>query len=165
MGNCIRASVLFSGAVLEGKSISQGLFLQNSLGFGILLRWRSPNNPFSGSWSVTTMTFGEPMMNIPHFANAYAIAVASPSIGAYLHSASVRNLLLAYIRRQPLGQQIRAFSIVHWQCFCKSRKPIPSLLQSGARQVTRSLSNVATPFWTYTEGLFSYLSSNHKFHR
>ena len=43
---------------------------------------------------------------------------------------------------------------VHWQCFCRSRKLIPSLLQSGARQVTWSLSNVATPFWTKSLGVF-----------
>ena len=54
------------------------------------------------------------------------------------------------IRRQPSGQQIGAFSIGHWQCFFRSRKPVPSLLQSGARQVTRSLSDVATPFRTWS---------------
>ena len=102
----------------------------------ILLRSRSPDNLFGGSWFVTTMTFGEPMTSIRHFSNAHAIAAASSSIGAYLLSVSVQNLLPAYIRCQPSEQQIGALSMVHWQCFCRSRKPIPSLLQSGARQVT-----------------------------
>ena len=99
----------------------------------------------SGSWSLITMMLGKPMTNIWHFSNAHA---ASSSIGAYLRSASVKNLLPANIRHQPSGQQFRAFSIVHWQCFCRSRKSISSLLQSQARQVTRSLSNIATLFWT-----------------
>ena len=123
-------------------------FNQNNRGFWILLRSLSPNNPLSGSWSVTTMMFGQPMTNIWYFFNAHAIAAASSSIGAYVRSASVQYLLLENIRHKLLGQQIGAFSIVHWQCFCRSRKPILSLLQSGARQVTWSLSNVATPFWT-----------------
>ena len=121
---------------------------QNNRGFWILLRSWSPNNPFSGSWSVTTMTFRQPMKNIWPFSNAHAIAAVLPSIGAYLCLASVQNLLPENIREQSSGQQIRAFSIVHWQCFCRSRKPISSLIQSRARQVTQSLSNVVTPFWT-----------------
>ena len=101
-------------------------FSQNSWGFWI----------FSGSWSVTTITFRQPMTNI-HFSNAHAITAASPSIGAYLQSVSVQNLLPANIRYQPSRQQIGAFSTVHRQCFCRSRKPIFSLFQSGARQVIK----------------------------
>ena len=96
------------------------------------------------------MMFGQRMTNTRHFSNAHTIAAASPSVGAYLHSASVQNLPLANSRHQPLGQQLGAFSIVHWQCSRRSRKPIPCLLQSGARQVTWSLLNVVTPFWTRT---------------
>ena len=123
-------------------------FSWNSRGFWILLRSQSPNNLFKGLWSVTTMMFGQPMTNIRYFSNAHAITAASLSTGAYLHSASVQNLLPANIWCQPLGLHIGAFSTVHWQCFCRSRKLISSLLQSGARQVTQFLSNVATPFWT-----------------
>ena len=93
-----------------------------------------------GLWPLWCL--GKPIMNIWHFSNAYAIAAASPSIGGYLHSASVQYLLPTNIRCQPSGQQIWAFSIVYWQCFCRSRKPSPSLLQSRAKQVTQSLSNV-----------------------
>ena len=111
-------------------------FSLNNQGFGILLRSLSPNSPFSGSWSVTTIKFGQPITNNRHFSNAHAIAAASPSIVAYLRLASMQNLLPANIRGQPSGQQIGALSVMHMQYFCSSRKPIPSLLQSGARQVT-----------------------------
>ena len=118
----------------------------NNRGFEILLRSLSPNSPFSGLWSVTTMRFGQPIMNIRHFSNAHAIAAASPSIGVYLRSASMENLQPAKIRRQPSGQQIGALPVVHLQYFCSSKKPIPSLLQSGSKQVTRFFSNVVIPF-------------------
>ena len=36
-------------------------FSRNSRGFWILLRSQWPNNPFNGSWSVTTMMFGQPI--------------------------------------------------------------------------------------------------------
>ena len=84
-------------------------FSQNNRGFWILLRSQSPNNPFSGSWSMTTMTFGQPKMIIQNFSNAHAMAATLPSIGVYLCSVSVQNLLPANIRCQPLGQQIGAF--------------------------------------------------------
>ena len=56
-------------------------FILNSCGFWILLQ----NNPFSGSWSVTTIRVGQPMENMWYFSNAHAIAAASPSIGMYLN--------------------------------------------------------------------------------
>ena len=88
------------------------------------------------------------MTNIRHFSKANSIAAASPLIGAYLLSASIQNLLPANIRCHPSGQQTGALSVVHEQCFCNRRKPIPSLLISGARQVMRFFSNVAMPFRT-----------------
>ena len=88
------------------------------------------------------------MTNIRHFSSAHAIAAASPSIGAYRRSASVQNLLPANIMRHPLGQHTGAFSVGHLQYFCNSMKPMPSLLQSGARQVTLFMSKVVTPFFT-----------------
>ena len=120
-------------------------FSLNNWEFEILLRSLSPKSPFSGSWSVTTIRFGQPIMNIRHFSNAHAIAATSPSIGVYLDSASMQNLMPANIRCQPSGQQTGALSVVHMQYFCSSRKPIPSLLQSGVRQVTRFFSNVKIP--------------------
>ena len=39
-------------------------FSLNNQGFGILLRSLSLNSPFCGSWSVTTISFGQPIMNI-----------------------------------------------------------------------------------------------------
>ena len=100
-------------------------FSLNNRGFGILLRSLSPNSPFSGSWSVITIRFGQLITNIRHFSNAHANVAASPSIGAYLHSASMQNLLPANIRCQPSGQQTGALSVVHMQYFCSSRKPFP----------------------------------------
>ena len=35
----------------------------------------------------------------------------------------------------------------HWQCFWNSQYPIPSLLQSVARQVGRDFSKILTPSW------------------
>ena len=116
-------------------------FSLNNQGFEILLRSLSPKSPFRGLWSVTTIRFGQPITNIRHFSNAHAIAAASPLIGAYLHSASMQNLLPANMKCQISGQQTEALSVMHMQYFCSSRKPIPSLLQSGARQVTRFFSN------------------------
>ena len=117
-------------------------------GFWILLRFLSLNNPFSGSWSVTTKRFGQPITNMQHFSNAHAIAAALLSIGAYLRSASMQNLLPANIRGQPSRQQTGVLSMVHEQYFYSSRMPIPSLLQSRMRQVARSFSNVEMLFRT-----------------
>ena len=105
-------------------------FNLNNWGFRILLRSLSLSNPFSGSWSVTTIRFGQPITNLQHFSSAHAIAAASPLRGVYLHSASMQNLLLANIRCLPSGQQTGALSMVYKQYFCSSRKPIPSLLSS-----------------------------------
>ena len=41
-----------------------------------------------------------------------------------------------------------ALSIAHVQCFWRSKNPMPSLLQSGAKQVTLLISNVETPCLT-----------------
>ena len=92
-------------------------FSLNNRGFEILLRSQSLKSPFSGSWSVTTIRFGQPITNIRHFSNAQAIAAASLSIGAYLRLASMQNLLPANIRRQPSGQQTGALSVMHMQYF------------------------------------------------
>ena len=101
------------------------------------------------------------MINRRHFSNDQAIAAASPSIGAYRRSASVQNLLPANTMCHPSGQHTGAFSSGghHVQCFCNSRKPIPSLLQSGAKQVILFISKVVTPFFTSpTISLFRLLT-------
>ena len=72
-----------------------------------------------------------------HFSNDKTISVSSPSMGAYQSSASVQNLLPANTVCQPLGQQIGAFSVENVQCFWDNKK---SMLQSGARRVTRLVS-------------------------
>ena len=69
-------------------------------------------------------------------------------MGAYLDSASEQNLLPAKTSFQPSGQQTGALFNWHLQCFCSKRKPIPSLLQSGARQVILLMSNEAMPSLT-----------------
>ena len=140
VGNPFRSACKMAGGLRKtGQCWMVNLYLRvfsfslNNQGFGILLRSLSANSPFSGSWSVTTIRFRQPITNIRHFSNTHTIAAASPSIGAYLHSASMQNLLLANIKCQPSGQQTGALSVVHMQYFCSSRKPIASLLQSGAR--------------------------------
>ena len=82
-----------------------------------------------------------------HFSSAEAIAAASPSIDAYRHTASVQNLP-SNTMRHASGQYTGTFSMVHAQCFCNSRKPMPSLLQSGVRLVILLMSKVVTPFLT-----------------
>ena len=86
-------------------------------------------------------------MNICHFSSAQAIAAASLSIGAYWHSALVQNLLSANTMCHPLGQHTGAFLVGHVQYFCNNRKPMPSLLQSGTKQVTLLMLKVVMPFF------------------
>ena len=116
----------------------------------IFLRSLSANIPVCGWWSVTTIICRQPMTNIRHFSSARAIAAASPSIGAYRLSASVQNLLPANTMYHPSEQHTGVFFFLagHVQYFCNNRKPMPSLLQSRARQVTLFMSKVVTPFLT-----------------
>ena len=123
-------------------------FIRKRRGFMILLRSLSLRILTSGWWSVATMRFGQPIMNVWHFWSDQATAVASPSMGAYLDSASVQNLLPAKTSFQPSWQHIGALSRGHLQCLCNKRNPIPSLLQSGARQVILLTSKVDMPSLT-----------------
>ena len=75
------------------------------------------------------------------FSSDKATAVASPSMGAYLDSASVKNLLPTKTSFQPSGQHMGVLRRVHLQCFCSSKNPTPSLLQSVATQVVLLVSN------------------------
>ena len=47
---------------------------------------------------------------------------------------------------QPSWQQNISWD-GYWQCFWNSQYPIPSLLQSVARQVRRDFSKILTPSW------------------
>ena len=87
-------------------------------------------------------------MNIWHFSRVQVIAAASPSISAYQCSASVQNLLPANTMCHPSEQYTGIFSVGLVQYFCNNRKPMSSLLQSGARQVTLLMLKVVTPFLT-----------------
>ena len=123
-------------------------FSLNSCGLVIPLRSWSPNTPVSGWWSVVTMRSWQPATNILHSWSAHAIATASPSIGAYLLSAGVQNRLPANTRCHPSEQQVGTLSLAQEQYFWRSKKPMPSLLQSGARQVVLSMSKIEIPSFT-----------------
>ena len=118
--------------MLNGEVISETFLLKSKEhGLCTLLRSLSKDIPVSSWWSVTTITFGQPMMNIQHFSSAQAIAAASPLMNAYQCSASVQNLLPANTMHHPSGQHSEVFWVRHMQCFCNRRKPMPSLFQSG----------------------------------
>ena len=75
---------------------------------------------------------------------ASATASASPSTGAYRDSAGWVKREPTRVTFQPSWQQ-NISRDGHWQCFWNSQYPIPSLLQSVARQVGRSFSKICTP--------------------
>ena len=70
-----------------------------------LLRSLSPNSLFSGSWSVTTIRFGQPITNIRHFSNAHTIAAASPSM---------RKTALSYDLPPGRFTEVCVIVILHW---------------------------------------------------
>ena len=88
--NSIRFLVPFSQAMLDSEEIYEWFFFEfkEAGDLCILLRSLTTNSPFGGWGSVTTVTLGQPTMNMQHFFNAKPIAAASPSMGAYWHSAS-----------------------------------------------------------------------------
>ena len=90
----------------------------------------------------------QPATNILHLWSVHAIAATTPSIGAYLLSAGVQNRLPVNTRRHPSEQQVGAWSLAQEQYFWRSKKSMPFLLQSGARQVVRSMSKVEIPSFT-----------------
>ena len=77
----------------------------------------SPNIFKRGRWSVTTVNFGHPKTNMRHFSRASATAKASPSIGAYLLSASVVNREPKNVSFQPSLQQTGPLLTSHPQYF------------------------------------------------
>ena len=100
----------------------------------------SPNSLQRGLWSTATMRLEQPRTKF----QCSATARASPSMGAYLDSAACVNLDPMRVTFHPSWQQNISWD-GHWQCFWNSQYPTPSLLQSVARHVGRSLSNMRTP--------------------
>ena len=76
----------------------------------------------------------------------------------------LKNLLPANTMHHPLELHTGAFSVGHVQYFCNNRKPMPSLLQSGARQVTLLMSKVVTPssLWSVWIAGMLFLGSHSK---
>ena len=104
----------------------------------------SPNSLQRGLWSTATTRLEQPRTKCRALSSASATARASPSMGAYLDSAACVNLDPTRVTFHPSWQQNISWD-GHWQCFWNSQYPIPSLLQSVARHVGRSLSNMRTP--------------------
>ena len=82
---------------------------------------------------------------VEFFSNACTTTSASPLMLAYLDSADEVHRLPNRVTFQPEWQQ-GGFVGVQLQCFCRSQKPMPSLLKSVARRVGLLLSNISTPF-------------------
>ena len=116
-------------------------------------RSRSSNIPNNGLWSVTAVNFGQPSTNSLAWFKLHATAIASPSVGAYPVSGSVVNLEPANTNCQPEEQQFGASDIGQLQCFCKSKYPTPSLLQSHWMQVCLLVSNPSMPSLTVSMSL------------
>ena len=117
----------------------------NNLGLVTSAKLRCPSIATRGWWSVVTMRDGQPRINILHFSKLQAIAVASPSIGAYRLSAGVQKRLPANTNFQASGQHTGAFLVSHWQYCWSRRNPMPVWLQSGARQVFLFMSKAEIP--------------------
>ena len=66
-------------------------------------------------------------------------------MGAYLDLADEVNRLPTRVTFQS-GWQRSGFVGVQLQCFCRSQKPMPSLLKSVAKHVGLLLSDISTPF-------------------
>ena len=95
-------------------------------------------------WSTAMVRSLQPMTKYLVLSRALTTARASPSMGAYLHSAPRVNRLPINVTFQPDLQQDGAVEL-HEQCFCVSQKPMPDFDQSVARQVGRFFSNIRTP--------------------
>ena len=104
----------------------------------------SPNSLQRGLWSTATTRLEQPSTKCRALSSASATARASPSMGAYLDSAACVNLDPTRVTFHPSWQQNISWD-GHWQCFWNSQYPTPSLLQSVARHVGHSLSNMRTP--------------------
>ena len=104
----------------------------------------SPNSLQRGLWSAATTRLEQPSTKCQALSSASATARASPSMGAYLDSAACMNLDPTRVTFHPSWQQNTSWD-GHWQCFWNSQYPTPSLFQSVARHVGRSLLDMRTP--------------------
>ena len=107
---------------------------------------RSPKSFKRGLWSTAMTRSLQPSTKWRALSRASATASASPSMGAYLDSAGWVKRDPTRVTFHPSWQQ-KISRDGHWQCFWNSQYPIPSLLQSVARQVRRFLSKILTPSW------------------
>ena len=107
---------------------------------------RSPKSFKRGLWSSAMTRSLQPSTKWRALSRASATASASPSMGAYLDS-------VGWVKRDPTrvtfhpSWQQKISRDGHWQCFWNNQYPIPSLLQSVARQVSQFLSKILTPSW------------------
>ena len=123
--------------------------------FGMSFRERSPRVLRRGLWSTAAMRSDHPMTKWRALSKASITARASPSIGAYQDLAPDVKRLPTRVIFQP-GLQQNGLIDVQEQCFWNSQKPIPSLLQSVARQVGRVLSkNYCCLLYPWKMGHFS----------
>ena len=86
--------------------------------------------PRRGLWSVTIVSLGQPRTKRRARCKVQQTARASPSVGAYRLSAVLVNREPAKTSFQPSAQQLGILEIGQEQCFWRSKKPIPTLLQS-----------------------------------
>ena len=94
-------------------------------GLGMSSRARSPSTFSSGLWSTTTVRSGHPNVKCRVLLRAATTASASPSMGAYRHSAvCVKRLPISTTFQPDLQQNGRASA--QSQCFWDSQYPSPS---------------------------------------
>ena len=78
-----------------------------------------------GLWSVITIKSWQPRTNILTLFRPHATARASPSVDEYHFSVGLMSLDPANVNCHPLGQQVSAFAVLHWQYCCKTTYLIP----------------------------------------
>ena len=78
---------------------------------------------------MITIKSWQPRTTILALFRPHVTATASPSVGEYHFSVGVVNLDPANVNCHPLGQQVGALAVLHWQYCCKTTYPMPSLLQ------------------------------------
>ena len=94
---------------------------------------------------MITIKFWQPRTNILALFRHHATARASPSVGEYCLSVGVVNLGPANVNCHPLGQQVGALAVLHWQYCFKTTYPVPSLLLLHWIHVCLLVSNICFP--------------------
>merc|ERR1712015_97279 len=111
-----------------------------------------------GLWSVTTISFVAPSVNILVFCRAHTIATSLPSMAAYRDLALEQNLDPTRDTLHPSLQQSRV-RFLHVQCFCLSQKPIPLTDQSHSSVVSKLGSKLLIPDM-HALAIFSFIKLN-----